>query len=342
MKKIIVITVLCCVLTTHRILQAQITGSGAANYVPKFTNTTVVGNSVIYQNASSNIGIGTISPTQKLDVNGAVNALNFYSNGKIGLGTTSPYWDIHIYKSSPVSQGLSIENFSSGAYKAIYLTNYGSTGSGDYWTGLSSINSGSLYYNGPFIIRASNDLIFSGSAAAEHMRVTAAGNLGIGTTSPVYKLDVVGTINATQILIGGQPISAGGGNSQWTTSGNTIYYNSGNVLIGQTTQISSSYKLDVKGKVRAEEIIVNTTGTYPDFVFEKNYKLMPLNELEKSIKENGHLPNIPSAKEAAGNGIAVGDMQTKLLQKIEELTLYVIELKKENEETKQMIEKSKK
>jgi hypothetical protein len=77
-----------------------------------------------------------------------------------------------------------------------------------------------------------------------------------------------------------------------------------------------------------------------DFVFDKEYKLLPLNELEKFIVEHKHLPNIPSEKEVQeNNGIELGDMNVKLLAKIEELTLYVIELKKENEKIREELKK---
>jgi len=93
--------------------------------------------------------------------------------------------------------------------------------------------------------------------------------------------------------------------------------------------------LDVNGTIRAKEIKVETG--WSDFVFADNYKLMPLNDLEKHIKANKSLPGIPTEKEVLENGVELGEMQSKLLEKIEELTLYVIELKKENEELKERI-----
>jgi hypothetical protein len=100
----------------------------------------------------------------------------------------------------------------------------------------------------------------------------------------------------------------------------------GNISIGTTV---ASEKLSVKGKIRAQEVKVEMNG-WSDFVFAKDYKLPSLKETEKHIKENGHLPGIPSAAEVEKNGIELGDMNAKLLQKIEELTLYLIEMKKEN------------
>ena len=93
-----------------------------------------------------------------------------------------------------------------------------------------------------------------------------------------------------------------------------------------------NYKLNVAGTIRAEEIIVNTSGA--DYVFSPDYKLASLAEVERHIREKRHLPDMPSAKEAQAKGIGVAQMQTKLLEKIEGLTLYLIELKKENESLK--------
>ncbi len=135
------------------------------------------------------------------------------------------------------------------------------------------------------------------------------------TTGYVSKISISGRNNGTGIQL-------------FTRSNEIMRVNDeGNVLIGKTTQSNNTYKLDVAGKIRADEIVVNTTGA--DFVFEKNYKLRTLSELEAFVKEHKHLPEIASAIEMQSNGASLGDMQTKLLQKVEELTLYVIEKDKE-------------
>ncbi|NOQ27296.1 MAG: hypothetical protein GQ564_18195 [Bacteroidales bacterium] len=100
--------------------------------------------------------------------------------------------------------------------------------------------------------------------------------------------------------------------------------------IGIGTETVGSFKLAVEGKIGAHEIVISTDG-WADFVFEPTYNLMPLKELDTYIQENKHLPEIPTTAEVQENGISVGEMNAKLLQKIEELTLYVIELKKEVE-----------
>jgi hypothetical protein len=107
---------------------------------------------------------------------------------------------------------------------------------------------------------------------------------------------------------------------------------SGYVGIGT---IKPKYKLDVIGTIRAREIKVDLDGA--DFVFESSYKLMPLHELEKFIKEQKHLPEIAPAKEMEKNGTDLGLLASKLLQKIEELTLYTIEQNKAIEELKQIV-----
>lgn len=101
---------------------------------------------------------------------------------------------------------------------------------------------------------------------------------------------------------------------------------SGHIGIGTTDP--GLYKLAVEGKIGAHEIVVTTDG-WSDFVFNKDYKLKDLEEVESFIEENNHLPDIPSEKEVIENGIALGEMDAKLLQKIEELTLYMIEMNKE-------------
>lgn len=94
----------------------------------------------------------------------------------------------------------------------------------------------------------------------------------------------------------------------------------GSVGIGTTD--TQGYKLSVNGVIRAKEIKVESN--WADFVFDENYALPSLEEVASHIKENKHLPGIPSASEVAEEGVNLGDMNVKLLQKIEELTLYTI------------------
>ena len=127
---------------------------------------------------------------------------------------------------------------------------------------------------------------------------------------------------------------AAGGSSPWSVSGSTIYLEEGNVAIG-TTSVPTGYHFAVDGKMIAEEIEVKMSDNWADFVFEQDYMLQPLDDIETFIKEHKHLPEIPSADEVQEKGVNLGEMQVKLLKKVEELTLYMIELKKENKAMKE-------
>jgi hypothetical protein len=129
-------------------------------------------------------------------------------------------------------------------------------------------------------------------------------------------------------------MSDGGGNSNESVVPTTFLriLPSGNVLIGETSQVNSSYKLDVSGNVRANELVVNSTGA--DFVFKPGYALMPVHELEKYLRTWHHLPGIASAEEMSEKGLNVGEAQKLLLQKVEELTLYMLKQQKQIDQLK--------
>ena len=177
------------------------------------------------------------------------------------------------------------------------------------------------------------------------------GKLGVGTTQPQEMLHVNGAFKLTStygnLTLGKMDANYVHFNTdmsgfsfnkplylQNTTirgTGNALmFYTHTNTLgvtilhdrVGIGTQ-NPQYKLDVKGGIRAQEVVVETTGA--DFVFADDYQLRSLSEVEAFITENKHLPEIQSAKEMQENGVSVSELQTKLLQKIEELTLYIIQ-----------------
>ncbi|WP_430906540.1 hypothetical protein [Maribacter sp. 2-571] len=130
--------------------------------------------------------------------------------------------------------------------------------------------------------------------------------------------------------------AAGGGGGLWSANTNGIHYNSGNVGIG-TADPGADWKLAVNGKIRAKEIKVETG--WADYVFEKDYPLPTLAEVEEQIAKKGHLINIPSAKEVEADGIELGEMNRLLLEKIEELTLYTLQQQRELQKLKTAVKK---
>jgi len=161
------------------------------------------------------------------------------------------------------------------------------------------------------------------------------GNVGIGIANPVEKLHINGNVrgNASGGSLRVQSahgyLELGPKNASWahiyTDMRLRVKDENGNVGIG--TPNPGAWKLAVNGKIRAKEIKVETG--WADFVFEENYNLPTLKDVENHIKEKGHLKDIPSADEVAKNGIHLGKINSKLLQKIEELTLYTIKQGKE-------------
>lgn len=205
------------------------------------------------------------------------------------------------------------------------------------------------------------------------------GKLGVGTTTPSTELEVNGIMKLTSsygyLTIGSMDANYVHFNTnmsayhfdkplylQHTTirgTGNALMFYTHTNTLGITilhdrVGIGTSnprYKLDVNGGLHAktlnidsvlcaEEIIVRTNGA--DFVFANDYQLRPLSEVEAFIQENKHLPEIKSAQEMQENGVSVSELQTKLLQKIEELTLYLIQQEETIQELRQEVELLKK
>lgn len=199
------------------------------------------------------------------------------------------------------------------------------------------------------------------------------GRVAIGHSSPKDQLDILGTVRASGNFVGGRDglmrianntnafnsrswIEFWGAHpsreGELTLAGTYIDFrlnsttnsaghvrlritSDGNVGIGTLTP--GDFKLAVEGKIGAREIVVQT-GSWADYVFSEEYRLPSLAEVEKHIRDKGHLPGIPTEQQVQENGVAVGEMQVKLLQKVEELTLYVIELQKQNDALKTRLE----
>lgn len=140
-------------------------------------------------------------------------------------------------------------------------------------------------------------------------------------------LDVAGNESSASnaVSVTTDPSSgSGSGSSVWTESGSMASY-SGQIAVG-TTSVPTEYKMAIDGKLITEEVRVEISDSWPDYVFEEGYNLPTLMEIQKHIEGKGHLPNIPSAKEVEANGIELGEMDRLLLEKIEELTLHIIQI----------------
>ena len=220
-------------------------------------------------------------------------SLYFLANGNIGVKFSTPRSRLDIGKSLGANNGLRI---------------------GDY----IEINERETINNSAFI---GFNAIIDDSDVSKFKPVWAGSNSASGMiltmeSGGVSNLDFYGRTWGTSDLAYGLP------NFKHVMRLNV----DGSVGIG--TKNTYGYKLAVKGSMAASEIKVLEVSSWADFVFAEEYQLKSLPDLETFIKENKHLPDIPSEKQVKEEGIFVGEMNAKLLQKIEELTLYVIELNK--------------
>jgi hypothetical protein len=263
---------------------------------------------------SAGVGIGTSSPAHQLEIVGT--PANFTQDAiRVSAGTTTNVG------------GFRITGGTSGTSDIVRIADT----DGTVYAGWLN-----LYADGVSKVQIN-------ASAGYPTYFNSGGNVAIGASTAGKKLEVAGEIVARASATAGAAAAclspASDGLHLWinssydpanATSGwgqMMTIETSGNVGIGTS---SPSQKLEVNGSVRATSFISNTTS-YPDFVFKPGYQLRSLADVEAAIRRDGHLPDIPSEAEAKAHGIDLAAQQVKLLQKVEELTLYVIELKRENE-----------
>jgi hypothetical protein len=357
--------------------------------------------------ASGNVGIGTTNPSDKLHVVGADWSgiiLEHAATGGVGTlkwspnGVYGPRF-LMLSNETPTTAGSGQDGgimfrvnhgpTSGHTDPAMVISQFGNVGigtnnpaekltiaapAGGTATGLRlERGAGGAYWNFNLDGNGLGFAYNTQAAGQEKLIIASSGNVGIGTTTPLRRLQVQGasgsssmTIQEDSLFVGGNELGGAGGysgiqvggtpdgrygnfirtvktgsyGSYWNTAltmsvtrtntenaiDETVRITSdGNVGIGTT---NPTHKLAVNGTIKAKEVIVETTG-WSDYVLAKNYKLLPLSEVETHINANGHLPGIPSAAQVAEQGVSVGDMQARLLAKIEELTLHQIAQEKE-------------
>jgi len=277
----------------------------------------------------------------------------------VGVGTLSPAAPLHIKSTS--FNPLIIDGGSplfSSFYEAGIPRGYW----GSYSGAASDIDFGTYSGN-------SGGSVHLTIQASPKFTIDSVGRIGIGTTLPQAPLHIKGTTSEMLRIGGASPYislydNTDGYKCYWWYNGtdevlgsfgtsairfspgnvNSVNFNAdGRVSIGSSGGTAATgYLLSVKGKVIFEEAKVQLSASWPDYVFKHNYKLMPLDELERSIERDQHLPDIPSAIDMEKNGIMLGEMNRKIMEKVEELTLYIIELNKKNEQLQQQIDELKK
>jgi hypothetical protein len=185
------------------------------------------------------------------------------------------------------------------------------------------------------VIRASSSRATDGLTASLQLRndvSTDMLNISLRRTSGVYEMiqSVYSSTKASWLEYCFLNINTG---DYEMKSGirNVLFSNTGTFGIGTgANAISNGSKLAVNGKISCTELVVSLTP-WADYVFNDDYNLKPLSEVEAFIKTNKHLPDVPSTLEVQKTGLNLGETDAMLLRKIEELTLYMIDLKKEND-----------
>jgi hypothetical protein len=258
---------------------------------------------------TGNIGIGIQSPTSKLHI---VNGDLRLNNGKMYLGFTPPTSPILI-------DGQDVFGLHTNKSILIHNSNIAHLSVGRNDGVLVSVFDAAISHGDGTWCRLAKkgDVVLRGNTKGSLLLVNEKG----GDVKFITTADP--TNDTTEYF---------------TTKTRMLIDKSGNIGIGTGDMpLNPNDLLAVNGLIHAKEVKVDLVG-WPDYVFENDYNLIPLNQLESKINELGHLPNVPSAKDVENNGVNLGEMNKKLLEKVEELTLYVIQLNKDIEKLKTKVE----
>lgn len=215
---------------------------------------------------------------------------------------------------------------------------------------LTNTNTGTSAYDGLLIKQSDLEVLIKQQEAGDFKIVnsnstgkfimTSTGNFGIGNVSEGIKFNVAGNARFTGAVNMLSGLSVSGA----LTVGNTLTCSSGASFAGTVSMLSglnvagvftvgSGFSCDASGNLKVKHLKVTLTD-WPDYVFGGDHALMPLGELEAYIGEHQHLPGIPTAAEVEQEGADLGEMNRLLMEKVEELTLYIIDLQKQIDEMK--------
>jgi hypothetical protein len=285
-------------------------------------------------NTSDSIGIGTNSPNEKLHINQGniyvqdnrtgksphvifdVPAVNYKEGGLQFTRLGDTIAGINYVADPNFENYLKLSVSAGGTGADLVVNNNGNTGMGylDPQVKLHVRSSGAELLR----LESVNPMI-------QFRRMTGLATYAdigfIQTSTDDFKIGINASNNTGRFII-----RTGGADQVFVDDG-------GNVSIG-TAGTAAGYKLNVGGKAICEELKVQLEGSWPDYVFNNDYKLKSLDELQAFIKQNNHLPNIPKASQIEKEGLEVGDMQKRMMEKIEELTLYILQLKNEIDQLK--------
>jgi len=250
-------------------------------------------------------------------------------NGNVGIGTTTPSSLLTVNGSNPIFQ-MRNANIDKGFVQL----------SGDD----IKIGTNATNPNGKFIVRTNgSDRIFVDDNGSTTIGNGNEGGVIVDADNPYLYIKSGGLTRGSLTFNDGNENLV----LQKTLFGNGHLIISGNQQAGSSIHLSENgefnfgtglfpngYRMSVEGKVLATDFTTLAVANWPDYVFDKAYKLKPLGEVKKYITEHKHLPNIPSAAEMEKNGIQLGEMSKKLMEKVEELTLYVLQLQEQIDELK--------
>ncbi|KQR70899.1 hypothetical protein [Pedobacter sp. Leaf176] len=276
--------------------------------------------------------------------------MSFSPNGNIGIGTTTNPYKLNINGPAMVNGAIisSVNNAIGGVLELKNPFKTANTASSTWRV----YNMGGNYGNSLQFWAYSDLSCENGGLCANRFTLMDNGNVGIGSFNPTGALEImrlssygdekgalkIKSTAADQFVYFSYLDAFNSGSIQAIKPGvgaQNLLLNAqgGNIGIGTT---NPTEKLAVNGNVRAKEIKVETVN-WPDYVFDQDYKILGLQELDAYIRVNKHLPDMPSAKEAELNGIELGEMNKLLLKKVEELTLHLIEKDKALVETQKKV-----